>query len=225
MIIDILIVLIVIGAAWLGFQRGFIQPFLIELLSLGALIFIYRNRNGFLDLTGAILHANAVLAFFLALALAAVMGYIGAQLGGIVHKMPVVMGPDGFAGLPGQFLFGIGLCYLLISGVIVMNKTFTPLTAPTVNATQLQVIERQLSSNLFTAGLVDSRDLQPYQAQAKKGTVKLADLPAIGQFQSLSHDFLEPQLASSRLAPAVMSVGRRIPGLGHYTSRDIPKKR
>ena len=225
MIIDILIVLIVIGAAWLGFQRGFIQPFLIELLSLGTLIFIYRNRNGFLDLTGAILHANAVLAFFLALALAAVMGYIGAQLGSIVHKMPVVMGPDGFAGLPGQFLFGIGLCYLLISGVIVMNKTFTPLTAPTVNATQLQVIERQLSSNLFTAGLVDSRDLQPYQAQAKKGTVKLADLPAIGQFQSLSHDFLEPQLASSRLAPAVMSVGHRIPGLGHYTSRDIPKKR
>ena len=225
MIIDILIVVVVLGAAWLGFQRGLVQPFLIELLVLGTLIIIYRNRNGFLALTGAFLHGNAVLAVFVALVLAGIMGYVGAQLGGIIHKMPVVRGADGFVGLWAQTIFGIALCYLLISGMIVMDKTFTPIKAPTVNAAQLQTIERQLGSNLFTAGLVDSHDLQPYQAQASKGAVKLSDLPAIGQFQAVYGDFLGPQLAGSRLAPFVVNVGRHIPGLGSFSRKDLPQSR
>jgi len=224
-IIDVLIVLIVLGAAWVAFQRGLIQPLLAELLALGTLLIIYHNRSGFLALTGAVLHANAILAFFLALILAAILGYAGAQVGGIIHKMPVVRGVDGFLGLWVQTIFGIALCYLLISGMIVMDKTFTPISTPTVNVSQLQTIERQLSSNLFTAGLVDSRDLQPYQAQAKKsGAVRVTDLPVIGQFDAIYKDFVKPQLAGSRLAPAVMSIGHRIPGLGHLTSKDLPKR-
>ena len=152
MIIDVFIVLIVLGAAWVAFQRGLIQPLLAELLALGTLVIIYHNRSGFLALTGAVLHANGLLAFFLALILAAILGYAGAQVGGIIHKMPVVRGVDGFLGLWVQTIFGIALCYLLISGMIVMDKTFTPISTPTVNVSQLQTIERQLSSNLFTAG-------------------------------------------------------------------------
>lgn len=226
MIIDILIIAVVLGAAWVGFQRGLIQPLLAELLALGTLIIIYRNRTGWLGLTGALFHANGVLAFFLALVLAAVLGYAGAQVGGIIHKMPVVRGVDGFLGLPVQTVIGIALCYLLISGMIVMDKTFTAISTPTVNLTQLRTIERQLSSNLFTAGLVDSHELQPYQAQAQKGgAVQVADLPAIGQFQTIYRDLLRPQLAGSHLAPPVMSVGHHIPGLGHLTSKDLPRKR
>lgn len=226
MIIDVLIVLIVLGAAWVGFQRGLVQPLLAEVLALGTLIFIYRNRTGFMAFTGAVLHANPILAFFLALVLASILGFAGAQVGGIIRKMPAVQGVDGFLGLWVQTIFGIALCYLLISGMIVMDKTFTPISTPTVNLSQLQDIERQLGSNLFTAGLVDSNDLQPYQAQAKKsGSVQLADLPAIGQFQTLFRDLIRPQLAGSHLAPPIMSVGHHIPGLGQYTSRDLPRKR
>jgi len=224
-IIDILVFAVVLGAAWVGFQRGLIQPLLAELLALGTLILIYRNRTGWLSLTGALFHANGVLALFLAVMLAAVLGYAGAQVGGIIRKMPVVLGVDGFLGFPVQTVFGIALCYLLISGMVVMDKTFAPISTPTVNLTQLRAIERQLSANLFTGGLVDSHDLQPYQAQAQKaGSVQVADLPAIGQFQSIYKDLLRPQLAGSHLAPPVMSIGHRIPGLGHLTSKDLPKK-
>ncbi len=226
MVIDVLIVVIVLGSAWVGFQRGLIQPLLAEVLGLGTLLFIYRNRTGFLALAGAVLHANVIVAFFMALILASVLGFAGAQVGGIIHKMPAVRGVDGFLGFWVQTIFGIALCYLLISGMIVMDKTFAPINSSTVNRGQLQAIEQQLGSNLFTAGLVDSHELQPYQAQAQKvGTVQLADLPAIGQFQTFYKDFIKPQLASSHLAPVVMSIGRRIPGLGHYTSKDLPRKR
>jgi hypothetical protein len=225
-IIDILIVLVVIGAAWLGFQKGLVQPFLAELLALGTILVILHNRTAFLGFTQALFHANAVLAVFMALVIAVVMGYLGARLGGAIHRMPVVQGVDGFFGLGVQVLLAIAFCYVLISGIIVMKVAFTPVTGPTVNASQLTALERELASNPFTSSAVDEQDLQSFDGQAaRQGGVRVADLPGIGQLEGIYRDLLQPQAAGSRLAPAVMSVGRHIPGLGHYGPKDLPRRR
>ncbi len=226
MLIDILIVLVVIGAAWLGFQKGLVQPLLAEILALGTLLVILHNRAGFLALTEALFHANAVLAFFMAIVIAVVMGYVGARVGGAIRKMPVVQGVDGFVGFWLQTLLAISFCYVLISGIIVMDVAFTPITTPTVNASQLASLERQLGSNAFTSSAVDGHDLRGFDGRAARpGGVRVSDLPGIGQLQGLYRDLLQPQLAGSRLAPAVMSVGRHIPGLGKYGPKDLPRRR
>lgn len=226
MIIDLLIVLVVIVTAWVGFQRGLVQPLLAELFALATGLLILHNRDGFAALTGALFHANGVLSVLIALVLAGLMGYLGARLGGAIHKMPVVRGVDGFLGVWLQALFGIALLYVLISGVIVLNRAFTPLTAQTVNSTQLRALEQQLASNPFTSSMVDGGQLQAADASAAKpGGVKISDLPAISTLQSLERDLLEPQLAGSRLAPFVMNVGHRIPGLGPYGPRDLPGRK
>jgi hypothetical protein len=224
-IIDLLIVLVVIGTAWIGFQKGLLQPLLAEVLALGTLLLILHNRAGFLGLTQALFHANVVLAFFMAVVFAAVMGYLGARLGGAIHKMPVVRGVDGFLGLWLQTLLGIGFCYLLISGIIVMDVAFTPITTPTVNAAQLAGLERQLESNPFTSSAVDTHDLRSFDAAAARGGVRVSDLPGIGPLQGIYRDLLLPQLSGSHLAPFIMSVGRHIPGLGRYGPRDLPRRR
>ncbi len=225
MIFDILIVLIVVGAAWLGFQKGLIQPLLAEILGLGTLLVILHNRTGFLTLTETMFHANAVLAFFMAIVIAVIMAFVGARLGGAIRKMPVVQGVDGFVGLGLQTLFGVAFCYVLISGIIVMGTAFSPLTNPTINAAQLAALERTLSSNTFTASAVDDSELRSFTSRAAKGGVRVADLPGIGPLQGLYSDILRPQLAGSHLAPAIMSAGRHIPGLGKYGPRDLPRRR
>ena len=225
MIIDILIVLVVIGAAWLGFQKGLIQPLLAEVLALGTLLLVLHHRTGFLQLTVALFHANAVLAVFMAIVIAVVMGYLGGRLGAAIHKMPVVRGVDGFFGLGVQVLLAVAFCYVLISGIIVMDVAFTPLTSPTVNAGQLAALERELDSNPFTSSAVDSGDLRGFEGRARQGGVRVADLPGIGQLQGLYRDLLQPQVAGSRLAPAIMGVGRHIPGLGRYGPKDLPRRR
>jgi hypothetical protein len=225
-IVDVLIVLVLIATAWLGFQRGLVQPLLAEVLALGTILVILHNRSGFAAAMQALFHANGLVTVLIALVLAGLMGYLGARLGGAIHKMPVVRGVDGFVGVWLQALFGIGLLYVLISGIIVMDRAFAPLTAQTVNAAQLRALERQLGANPFTASLVDGHDLQPFDARATKpGGVRVSDLPGIGALLSLQHDVLQPQLAGSHLAPFVMNIGRHIPGLGSLGPRDLPTHR
>lgn len=210
----------------MGFQRGLLQPLLAEVLALGTLLLILHHRAGFLGLTETLFHANVVLAFLMAIVLALVMGYVGARLGGAIHKMPVVRGVDGFLGIWLQVLLGIAFCYVLISGIIVMDVAFSPITTPTVNAAQLAGLEGQLDSNPFTSSAVDTRELQAFEATAgRPGGVRVSDLPGIGQLQGIYNDVLLPQLRGSHLAPFIMSVGRHIPGLGRYGPRDLPKRR
>lgn len=224
MIIDLLVALVVIGAAWLGFQKGLIQPLLAELLTLGTLLLVLHHRSGFLGFTQALFHANAVLAALMALVIAGGMGYLGARIGGVIHKMPAVRGVDGFLGLWVQVVLGIAFCYVLISGLIVANRAFAPITAPTVNAAQLAALERQLDSNVFTSSAVSTQDLQPFDASAAKTGVRVADLPGIGQLQGIYADLFQSQLTGSHLAPYIMSVGRHIPGLGKYGPKDVPRR-
>jgi hypothetical protein len=225
-IIDILIVLVVIGAAWVGFQRGLVQPLLAEILGLGTLILILHNREAFAAAMQALFHANAILAVFMALVIAILMGYLGARIGGAVHRMPVVRGVDGFLGVWMQALIAIGFMYVLISGVIVMNKAFTPIVAgQAVNLKQLDALERAMASNALTSALIDGHDLSSLAAQAAKPSgAHLSDVPQVTQVQGIFRDFLQPQVAGSRLAPLVMRVGQHLPGLGPYGPRDLPKR-
>lgn len=224
MIIDLLIVLVVIATAYIGFQRGLVQPLLAELFALSTGLVILHNRGGFAALTQAFFHANGLVTVLIGLVLVGLAGYLGARLGGSIHKMPVVRGVDGFFGIWIQVLFGIGLLYVLISGVIVLDRAFDPLKT-SVNAVQLQTLQSQLASNAFTASVVDGEQLSGFDARAARpGGVKVSDLPGVGGVISLQHDFLKPQLAGSRLAPFVMNVGRRIPGLGPFGPRDLPSR-
>lgn len=226
MFIDLLIFGVVIGAAWVGFQRGLIQPLLAELFVMLSALILLHNRSAFAGITSALFHAGGVFAVVIGLVLAGLLGYVGARLGGAIHKMPAVRGVDGFLGVWMQALFAIGFCYVLISGIIVMDRAFNPVSgAPTINAAQLQSLETQLGANAFTATVVDGHALQAFDAQASRpGGVRLSDLPGIGVIQGIEHDFLQPQLAGSHLASLVMSVGRHIPGLGHLGPRDLPRK-
>jgi hypothetical protein len=223
-IIDALIVLVVVGTAWLGFQRGLVQPLLAELLGLGTLLIILHNRSSFVGVTQALFHANGFLAVALALALAGTLGYLGARLGGAIHRMPVVQGVDGFLGVWMQTLFGIAVCYVLISGIIVIDRAFTPLTAATVNAAQLRSLEGQLAGNAFTSTALDGADAEAMNARAARpGGVKLSDVPGVGALQG-AQSLMQSQLTGSHLAPFVMTVGHRIPGLGPFGSRDLPRR-
>jgi hypothetical protein len=225
-IIDVLIVLVVLATAWVGFQRGLVQPLMAELFALGTGLVILHNRSGFAAATQAFFHANGVLTVLIGLVIAGLMGYLGARLGGAIHKMPVVRGVDGFLGVWLQALFGVGLLYVLISGIVVMDRAFAPLTATSINAAQLQSVERQLGANPFTSGLVDGDQLRSFEARAARpGGVKVADLPGLSGLQALQRDFLRPQLTGSRLAPFVMNVGRHIPGLGPFGPGDLPGRK
>jgi len=227
LVIDIGIGLVLLVALYIGYQRGVVQPLMVYLFFLLAILIILRDRHSYTAAMEKYLHLNAVLDVFLALIVAVVAGYLGGHLGSMIHRMPVVRGLDGFLGIFVNLFFALLMCYLLLSAMVVLDRAFAPMVAsPGLSLAQVEQLKRQLASNPLTSSLVDSRDIARLEAQARlPGGAHLAETPQLSQLVSGYEDFLQPQLMSSRLAPIVLRIGQRIPFVGHVGASDLPPKR
>jgi hypothetical protein len=226
MIIDILIVLIVFGAGFVGFQKGFIQPLLAEVLFVGSLLVLLDNSDSYLNFMSGAFHANGLLAAFVALLIAGVLGYAGFRLGGIIHRMPSVRGWDGFAGVFVQALVAIVFLYWLFSAMIVLEGVVAPsANNAALTLAQVRNLQKELDSNSLTAQLTRSQDFQALRNRASKpGGGHVTDAAQLNQVVTFYQDLFRPQLASSRLAPWIMRIGEHIPGAGHFGPKDLPKR-
>jgi uncharacterized membrane protein required for colicin V production len=225
-ILDVLIAVIVLVAVFVGFQRGLIQPLLIELMVFFTLFLFLHDRNGYLAFMERSLHANAVLAIVFVLIVVAVAAYAGARVGGLIHRMPVVRGADGFFGVFIQGFLAIVFCYALLSALVAMDKAFdATATATTLTVAQVQAMQKALSSNGLVSGLVDKGDLSRLEALAKRpGGTTISQAPQLNQLATAYEDLFQPQLSGSRLAPVVLGIGQRVPGVGKFGPRDLPRK-
>lgn len=224
MIIDVIIGIVLLIALFIGYQRGVIQPLFVYLFFLIAILILLRERTQYTNFMEQRLHTNAVLAVFVALIIAVVAGFIGGQIGGMIHKMPVVRGVDGFLGIFVNLFFAGLIIYLLLSALVVLDNAFAPtLNATTLTFAQVEQIKATITSNPLTASLVDSRDLATLEKQAKtnKDGARLNQTPQLSQLQTAYEDFLQPQLASSRLTPIILRIGQKIPIIGHIGPNDL----
>jgi uncharacterized membrane protein required for colicin V production len=225
-ILDGIIVIVLLIALFIGYQRGIIQPLMTYLFFFGAVFLIYRERVPYLNGVQKYLHANVVLAIFFALIIAVLAGYGGSVVGQALHRMPIARGVDGFLGIFLNLAIAIGVIYFVLSGMIVFDKAFGPFAA-NAKLTQAQVttLSTQIESNPLSAALVDPKDLQKLKDQTKKG--QATTLSTVTQLDNLStfyQDFIRPQLKGSRVAPYIMRIGQKIPILGHFGASDLPKK-
>src|SRR5207302_10291294 len=98
MIIDIVIVLVLVIALFLGYQRGVIQPLMAEIFFFGTLLVVFRFHDQYTTEMQKLLHLTPVLAVFVALIIAVVMGAIGGTIGGTFHRTEAIRGVDGRRG-------------------------------------------------------------------------------------------------------------------------------
>src|SRR5919204_2840434 len=124
MILDLVMLILVAVAVFIGFQRGLIQP-LFAYLGVGivALIVVthWADYSGYLDHN---LHIHPVIVGVVAAALAVLGGYLGARLGGLIHRMPVVRGADGLFGVFVNAFIAVLVCYSLVSVPVALGKAF-----------------------------------------------------------------------------------------------------
>lgn len=225
MFIDIAIVVTLLIAVFVGYQRGVVQPLLAEIFFLGAILVIMRDRRAYTDAMQHYLHANAVFAVFLALIVGVVAGVIGAQVGGMIHRMPVVRGADGFLGIFVHALFVVLVSYLLLSALVTLDRAFSPtLTAATLTLNQVNALTGQLQGNPITSSLVSPDDLAKLKRDARTPAgAHLDTVSNLDQLQTFYEQFLEPQLAGSRVAPIVLAIGQKVPVIGHVGPKDLPR--
>jgi hypothetical protein len=220
--IDIAIAVVLVIALLIGYQKGVIQPLLVEIFFLAALLIIIADREAYATAMQRYLHANPVLSVFLALIVAVVAGYIGGVVGAAIHRMPVIRGVDGLLGIFIHVGVATIVMYLLLSALVQLDKAFTA-TARTATLTLAQVntLQSQLLGNPLTASIVDKNDLAKLRREAQSPTgARLADTPQLNQLQTV-FDFVQPQLHQSRLAPYVLLVGSKAPVIGQTKPDDL----
>lgn len=225
MILDGLVVVVVAVSVWIAFRGGMLQLLLVESGFFGAWAAFLGHWQGYVKLVEAV-HLPGGVAWLPVLVVAGVLAYAGARVGGLVHRMPAVLGWDGLLGVFAHAFIAILLCYGAISTLVVLGQALRPATGGQgLNVAQSQHLRQQILSNPVLAALADSNDLdqlQPDQARGHPDGVRLEQLPSLQQLSLMYDDFAAPQLTSSRLARVVLGIGSHVPIAGHVTARELP---
>jgi uncharacterized membrane protein required for colicin V production len=221
--IDLAIGIALLIALIVGYQRGVIQPLLVEIFFLAAILVIIRDRQAYSAAMGRFLHANPILDVFLALIIAVVAGYIGGVAGAAIRRMPVIRGIDGFLGIFVHVGVAVVVIYLLLSALVQLDKAFNPtVRSSTLTPVQVNQLASTLLSNPLTASIVDTHDLDKLHKESSTPSgARLADVPQLNQLDTLFLDFVQPQLHSSRAAPVILGIGSKIPIIGHTGPADL----
>ncbi len=223
MIIDIAIVLVLLLALVLGYQRGVIQPLMAEIFFFGTLLVIFRFHDTYTNEMSKLLHLNAVLSVFVALILAVIIGAIGGAIGGAFHRLEAIRGVDGLLGIFVHVAVTLVVIYLAVAALVTLDNAFEPtLKTATLTLAQVNQLENWILSNPITAAMVSKQDLAALKTAAAKSTgASIDSVAGIHQLQQIYVDFLQPQLHGSRAVPVILSVGSHIPIIGHVGPSDL----
>jgi uncharacterized membrane protein required for colicin V production len=223
LVIDIVIAVLLVGALFLGYQRGVIQPLMAEIFFFGTLLVIFRFHDTYTSEMQKILHLNAVLSVFAAVILAVILGAVGGAVGGAFHRMEAIRGIDGLLGIFVHAAVTVVLVYLAVSALVTLDKAFVPtLNQASLTLDQVNQLENQILSNPITAAMVSKDDLNSLKSTAAKTNAAHLDaINGIHQLEQLYTNFIEPQLHSSRAVPIILSVGDKLPVIGHVGPNDL----
>jgi phosphotransferase system glucose/maltose/N-acetylglucosamine-specific IIC component len=223
MVIDIAVVLLLLIALFLGYQRGVVQPLLAEIFFFGTLLVIFRFHDQYTSEMQKIAHINAVLSVFVALILAVILGAVGGAIGGAFHRMDAIRGIDGLLGVFVNGVVTLVLIYLGMSALVTLDNAFVPtLNQAALTLGQVNDLENMILSNPITSAMVSKDDLAALKSAAEKtNAAHLDSITGIHQLEQLYTGFLQPQLHSSHTVPIILGIGRHLPFIGHVGPSDL----
>jgi uncharacterized membrane protein required for colicin V production len=222
-IIDIAVVLVLIVALIIGYQRGVIQPLMAEIFFFGTLLVVFRFHDQYTTEMQKLLHLNAVLSVAAALILAVILGAVGGAIGGAFHRMESIRGVDGLLGVFVHGVVTLIVIYLAMSALVTLDNAFGPaLKTASLTVNQVNQLENVILSNPITSALVSKSDMQALKAQAaKSNAAHLDSVGGIHQLQQIYTGFLQPQVHSSRTVPFILGFGQHLPLIGHVGPNDL----
>lgn len=223
MIFDAVIVLVLLVALLLGYQRGVIQPLMAEIFFFGTLLVIFRFHDTYTNEMQKFLHISPVFSVFVALILAVIVGAIGGAIGGAFHRLEAIRGIDGLLGIFVHVAVTLVVIYLAVSALVTLDNAFEPtLKSASLTLNQVTALENFILSNPITSAMVSKQDLQALKtAAAKPAGASINSVAGIHQLQQIFIDFLQPQLHGSRAVPVILSIGSHIPVIGHVGPSDL----
>ena len=223
MFIDVIVVLVLMVALFVGYQKGVIQPLMAEIFFFGTLLVIFRFHDQYTSEMQKIAHLNAVLSVFVAIILAIVMGAVGGAIGGAFHRVEAVRGIDGLLGIFVHVAVTLVVIYLAISALVTLDNAFEPtIRSASLTLAQVNQLESWIESNPITSAMVAKQDLATLKGAAGGASGAHIDaVQGLHQLQQIYTSFIQPQLHGSKSVPIILGIGSRLPVIGHVGPNDL----
>lgn len=226
-ILDILIIVFVAAAVFIGYKFGTVQPVGAFLGFVLSGLIVAGHWRGYSRFLNQHIHSNGVVDALLLLLIAVIVGYAGWKLGGFIHRMPIVRGADGLLGVLVCGLISIWLLYGLISLMVALGMGFdSTLGQTSTTEAQAQAIQTWVQGNPVLRQAVSVSDVEQLKAAAKtpnNPNSAISNFNSLQQLQAIYRVFCGPQLKASHLAPIVMWIGQHTPIIGHAGPSDLPR--
>jgi len=192
-----------------------------EIFFFGTLLVLFRFHDQYTALL-ARFQINAVLSVFIALIIAVILGGVGGAIGGAFHRMQAIRGVDGLLGLVVHVGVSVIVIYLAVSALVTLDNAFEPvLKSASLTVAQVNQFQNQILSNPITAAMVSKSEMDTLKKNAAKNNAHLDSIRGIHQLQQIYTDFMQPQLHGSRTVPFILSIGQRLPFIGHVGPKDL----
>lgn len=226
-ILDVVIVVFVAAAVFVGYKYGTVQPVFALLGFVLTGVFMLGHWAPYQRFLDAHVHSNGVADALLVLAVAILIGWAGWKLGGFVHRMPIVRGADGLLGVLVCALIAIWLVYGVLSIGTALGRGFADtIGQTTTNEAQAQAIGAAVEGNPLLRLAVNSQDVQQLEQAAKSPNnpnSAISNFSSLQELQTVYRVLFQGQLESSHLAPIVMWIGEHTPIIGHEGPSDLPR--
>ena len=218
--VDLAIIVALIAGALAGWRKGFVVPLIIQagaLLSLGALYagpFQSAVPSGISGIglgIGALVIGSSLL------------GAIGGFLVSVVYRIGVLKRLDKVAGIPLGAATAAVTLYVALVGVITVDGWLGPLNGTlAIGPQQLASVQKLASLNPTLSAFADPTSLNMLATAAAKAPIPTEELGKYDAALGFYENSLRPALLSSKLAPALLGLGERLPVVGQHV--DFPTK-
>lgn len=212
--IDLAIVIAVAAGAFAGWRKGFIVPLVVQagaLLGLAALYAGPLQKTVPSGLTGMGMGIGAVVLG------GSILGAIGGILVRLVYRFGVLQRFDKVAGVPlGAATAAISL-YVALVGVIALDGWLAPLHGTAaIGPQQLAAVQALAATNPALAAFADPTTLNELATAAATAAIPPDQLAKYDAALGFYETSVRPALLSSRIAPALLAMGEKLPVVGQH---------
>jgi uncharacterized membrane protein required for colicin V production len=213
---DVAIVIAIALGAFAGWRKGFVVPLVVQAGALASLAALYAG-----PLQGIVPAGLGGIGLGVAVVVlgSSIIGTIGGMLMGLVWRFGVLKRLDKVAGIPLGAATAAVTLYVALLGTIAIDGFLSPLHGTTaIGPQQLAAVEKLAALNPSFAAFADPSMLSTLAIAASKTPIATDQLAKYDAALGFYESSLRPALLASRLAPALLALGERLPVIGQHVT-------
>jgi len=215
-VVDLAILIALAAGAFAGWRKGFIVPLVVQAGALLSLAAIYAGPLQGTVPSGATGLGLGIGAVVLG---SSILGAVGGMFVKLIYRFGVLQRMDKVTGVPlGAATAAISL-YVALVGVIAVDGWLGPLHGgAAIGPQQLAAVQALAATNPALGTLADPTTLNEITLAAAKAPIPADQLAKYDAALGFYETSVRPALLSSKLAPALLAFGEKLPVIGHHVA-------